>query len=107
MPMFDRVCNSCGLIKEDCLEPSTYENPACTCGGVLERTWLPGRASSVIGDECDVMIKHGLCNADGSPRRYTSKQEIRREEIKRGLTNYVVHQGTKGGDRSKHTTRWY
>lgn len=63
--------------------------------------------SNVIGDECDVLMRNGLCHADGSPKRYTSKEAIRRDEQKAGLTNYVVHRGTRGSDKSPHTTRWY
>jgi hypothetical protein len=32
-----------------------------------------------------MMIKHGLCHADGTPRRYDSKTEIFAEAAKRGL----------------------
>lgn len=33
-----------------------------------------------------VEIRHGLCNEDGTPRRYYSKTDIRREANRRGLT---------------------
>lgn len=56
---------------------------------------------AVHGDECDIEIKHGLCNEDGTPRRYLSKQEIVREAKKRGMESYVRH--IEG---SKHTSRW-
>jgi hypothetical protein len=64
------------------------------------------QANSVIGDEIDVSIKHGLCHPDGSPRRFTSRAELKREEKRRGMENHVVHIGSKGSDKSKHTTRW-
>ncbi len=32
-----------------------------------------------------VLMHHGLCNADGSPRRYYSRSEINLEAAKRGL----------------------
>ncbi len=59
-----------------------------------------------VGDECDVMARNGLCNPDGSPRRYTSKAEMAREAKKRGLVNHVEHIGGKGSDKSKHTQRF-
>lgn len=59
------------------------------------------------GDECDVLARHGLCNPDGTPHRYTSKTEMKREAEKRGLTNYVVHTPERGTDKSKLTQKWY
>jgi hypothetical protein len=68
----------------------------------------PRRASAVIGDDIPggVLIEHGLVNADGSPRRYYSKSEMAAEAKRRGLLNLVEHKGTRGSDRSPHTTRW-
>lgn len=69
----------------------------------------PRRANSVISDGIPggLEIRHGLCNADGSPRRYDYKSEIAAEAKRRGMTNYVTHEtrGT-GSDKSKHTSRW-
>lgn len=44
---------------------------------------------SVIGDDIPggVWIRHGLCNADGTPRKYYSKSEMAKEAEKRGLIN--------------------
>jgi hypothetical protein len=53
-----------------------------------------------------LLISNGLCNEDGTPRRYDSKTEIRAEAKRRGMENHVVHKGSKGSDKSKHTTRW-
>lgn len=64
------------------------------------------QANSVIGDECDILVKHGLCNADGSPKRYRSKSEMARDAAAHGWTNYVRHIGAPGSDKSKHTSRW-
>jgi len=33
-------------------------------------------------------IQHGLCNADGTPRKYYSRSEINLEAQKRGLMNW-------------------
>jgi hypothetical protein len=69
---------------------------------------LAGRTAFVHGDDIPggLEIRHGLCNADGSPRKYYSKTEIAREAKKRGLTNHVTHVPDKGSDKNKHTTRW-
>jgi hypothetical protein len=65
----------------------------------------------VIGDDIPggVEIRHGLCNEDGSPRRYYSHSEIEKEAKKRGLVNRVEHVPNphSGSDKSPHTTRWY
>lgn len=68
-----------------------------------------GRANSgVIGDDIPggILIRHGICNEDGTPRRYYSKSEIIKEATKRGLVNLVEHVPEPGSDKSKHTTRW-
>jgi len=67
----------------------------------------PGKFGA-ISDEIPggLEIKHGLCNEDGTPRRYYSKSEIAREAQRRGMTNYVRHVGSKGSDKSPHTVRW-
>lgn len=61
---------------------------------------------NVIGDECDVWIRHGICNEDGSPRHYTSKEAMRKEAERRGVTNVVRHIGENGSDKSRWTTKW-
>jgi hypothetical protein len=67
-------------------------------------------ANSVTADDIPggIEIRHGLCNSDGTPRRYYSKSEIDREAKKRGLVNRVEHIPVpgSGSDRSKHTSRW-
>lgn len=61
--------------------------PKCPeCGSEAEDSW--GRvnaAPAVHGDEIDIMIRHGICNDDGTPKRYTSKAEIRRAAAEKGL----------------------
>jgi hypothetical protein len=83
--------------------------PACPeCGGPMESaSSRPNRAHTVIGDECDVWIQHGLCNPDGTPRRYTSKSEIRQAEKALGWKNEVRHVGVPGSDKNPHTTRHF
>jgi|SRR5579859_5629080 len=103
MPLHDKRCVECGQEKVDVYETSERKVDRCECGGQLENLYRPGH---VIGDEIDVEIKHALCNADGTPRRFRSRQELNRVAKEKGYTNYVRHLGTKGGDKSKQTQRW-
>jgi len=108
MPMYDRKCTGCGAIEYDVLEPIEAPASACnTCGSVTERAWL-GRGAAVVDDSIPggLEIKHGLCHPDGTPRRFDSKSEIAREAKRTGWVNYVVHEGSRGSDKSKHTSRW-
>jgi hypothetical protein len=107
--LIDIVCPACGASELDrYIDPSQIS--ACACGAARQRLFATqgGSAPSVSGDECDVTIRHGLCNADGSPRRYTSKSEIAREAARRGLRNDVTHvtNPNAGSDRNPHTQRW-
>lgn len=106
MPMYDRHCYKCGATQLDLLETMATTNPVCPCGGQLERVLMPTGRGTVIGDECDVTVKHGLCNADGTPRRFTSKSDMRKAAEKKGLVSHVEHMPGRGTDKSKHTTRW-
>lgn len=104
----DTVCESCGVEKIDVFVELRDAFPPCECGGKVVRLMKSGSSyAKVIGDECDVTVKHGICNADGTPRRYTSKTEMKREAEKRGLVNHVEHKpSSRSGDSSKHTSRW-
>ena len=44
-----------------------------------------GASASVHGDEIDVWIKNGICNPDGSPKRYRSREEMKRATFEAGL----------------------
>lgn len=107
---FDYQCETCGHQRLDVLMEQDRTTRPCDregCAGTMVRVWLPNtHGATVIGDEIDVTIKNGLCNEDGTPRRFRSRTELRAAERERGLSNHVVHIGTKGGDKSKHTTRW-
>lgn len=50
----------------------------------------------VEGDEIDIEVKHGLCNTDGSPRRFRSRTEMRTAAKARGMMNYVATATTPG-----------
>ncbi len=127
MPMYDYQCPACKTVEIDVLAPvestrlcsaptgyysavvggpvDTFKYWTGVCGTKMERVWL-AKAPCVVGDECDVTVRHGICNADGSPRRYTSKAEMRQEAVKKGLVNTVRHQGKMGSDKSDHTVKW-
>lgn len=81
------------------------------CGATLDVGDFPfcphGRGTGiVVGDEIDVSIKHALCHADGTPRRFRSRTELNRVAKEKGYTNYVQHVGAPGSDKSKFTSRW-
>lgn len=83
------------------------ERPLCPiCGEPTETLWTT--SAHVIGDDIPggIEIRNGLCNPDGSPRRYYSHTEINAEAKKRGLVNAVRHATTPSSDRAKDTTRW-
>jgi hypothetical protein len=108
MPIYDRVCED-GHLVLDLYEKINTEDPICKeCGKVLKRALLPGRTANVIPDEIPggIEIRHGLCNPDGSPKRYYSKSEIAAEAKRRGLTNIVEHRTPPGSDKAPHTVRW-
>ena len=70
----------------------------------------PMESYGVVPDEIPggLEIKHGLCNADGTPRKYYSRREIAKEAAKRGLHNHVEHVATQGSDKNifGHTQRF-
>jgi len=72
---------------------------------VRPNTW---RVDVAIGDDIPggVLIQHGICHDDGTPRRYYSKSEMALVAKEKGLTNVVRHVGSSGSDKSKHTVRW-
>jgi hypothetical protein len=66
-------------------------HPQCpTCGEPLDNLWLP-YSPQIDGDEIDIEIRHGICNPDGSPRRFRSKSELKRVAYD---TGYSVHGDT-------------
>jgi hypothetical protein len=89
------VCEKCGEAL------SLGEWPFCPHGA--------GK-SNVITDDIPggVLIYHGICNSDGTPRRYYSKSEMTKEAKRRGLVNHVEHKTDpkSGSDKNPHTTRW-
>lgn len=101
--MYDLVCSE-GHEQLNLLLKLGERPPCPMCGGPTETLWRS--TAGVIGDECDVWIRHGVCHEDGSPRRFTSKSELARAAEEKGLQNAVRHVGEPGSDKSKHTQRW-
>lgn len=110
MPIYDRVCPDGHQLLE-CYERISHADPVLckTCGKETKREIL-SRKTAIIGDDIPggIDIRHGLCNEDGSPRRYYSKSEIAAEAKRRGLVNRVEHvtDPRTGSDKNPHTIRW-
>jgi len=81
-------CGACAL-KEKRLAWD-YEFPInCNCGGYMNPySDSVGQSAGIATDEIPggIEIKHGLCNPDGTPKRYYSKTEIKRAANERGYT---------------------
>lgn len=77
----DMRCAKCGAQKIDAYvtlaDASTF--PVC-CEQPMERLFVAQRTGGVIQDSIEggIEIKHGICNPDGTPRKYYSKTEIRK-----------------------------
>ncbi len=84
----DAVCPECGT---ELLDIDIDAYPVCGCG--IQTVWLPksGRGD-VVQDSIEggVMIAHGICNPDGTPKRYDSRAEIARACKAARLENHVV-----------------
>lgn len=84
-------------------------DPKCpTCKADVQHGYASNKAACVIQDSIEggVYIRHGICNEDGSPRRYDSHSDMKREAKARGLLNLVEHVPPKGSDKSIHTSKW-
>lgn len=107
MPIYDLTCPE-GHEQIDVLLKLGERPPCPQCGQPTETLWRS--ASSVIADDIPggIEIRHGLCNEDGTPRRYYSKSEMAKEAARRGLVNYVTHttDPRSGSDKNPHTKRW-
>lgn len=108
MPTYDVTCETCQADQLDVFLQSWRDPiPDCpVCLGPRVKVWR-SHANSVIGDECDVMVKHAICNEDGTPRRYQSRAEMAKAAAAKGMTNYFVHQPPRDSDKSKHSRRWF
>lgn len=108
--MYDRICTNaeCKIELIDCWEPITAPEVNCEkCGKITERAWLT-KPAAVIQDSIEggIWIRHGICNPDGSPKKYYSKSEMRKAAEAKGLVNRVEHTTAPGTDKNRHTTKW-
>lgn len=88
MPFYDLTCDN--NHEQFDLYLKIGERPPCpTCGLPTYTLWRS--SSGVIGDDIPggVWVRHGICNPDGSPRKYYSKSEMKKEGDKRGLSNHT------------------
>ena len=112
MKMVDARCSACHRERLDFLVRDKGAIAPCDCGGELEIiTRETGHSTPhVHGDDIPggILIHHGICNLDGTPRRYDSKSAMRREAELRGVVNVVRHETDPktGSDKSKFTQRF-
>lgn len=102
--LIDIVCTKCGHAQIDVmLEYPWY--PLCdVCGGITERLWSKVAAVRQDSIEGGVLIHHGICNEDGSPKRYYSRSEIKLAcEVKGFVPYHDVYQ--EGGNRRLEDAR--
>ena len=101
--LVDAICPGCGDVHSDVwIDTGRPESlPWCAhCKVRLVRHRCPPAAHS-DSYRGGVWIEHGLCHADGSPRRFDSQRAIDREAKRRGLVNIVEHK-----DDSRETQRF-
>ena len=107
MRMIDLRCPSCDHVWFDQLV-HLADLPVCDeCQVTTERAWFSAptvRPDSIPGG---LWIKHGLCNEDGTPRRYDSHSEITLECEKRGLVRWSdIHEERQTKD-ARVRQDWY
>lgn len=99
------VCVACGTRSSPLLWDNDPRPPCLSCQGAqVEDGYAANAAPAVIGDECDVTIRHGLCYDDGTPRRFRSKAEFRAVAKAKGWTPGAEF-GHKGGEVAKWNER--
>jgi hypothetical protein len=77
--------------------------PCPRCGEQTSRQVAVSLAPSVIGDDIPggVVMEHGVCHDDGTPRKFYSKSEIIRVAREKGLVRVGETPGKPVG------TRWF
>jgi len=105
MPFYDLVCKQ-GHKQYSLLLPVGERPPCPECGEATETLWETAAAVSPDEIPGGIEIRHGICNEDGTPRRYYSKSEMAREAARRGLANIVTHVTPPHTDKNPHTIRW-
>lgn len=113
MPIYSYECEPCksGEFERASTIAARHEQLCDKCGRVLIKLI---RMGTVVPDDIPggLLVKHGICNGDGSPRRYYSKSEIRKACAEKGVFCRALqdgganHVGERGSDKSKYTSRW-
>lgn len=112
MKLIDARCKSCATIRRDTLQrDSGAIEPCRACGADMERLAISeGQSAPPNVSPDDIpggyVVHHGICNEDGTPRRYYSYSEMEREAKKRGLVQMVEHVPPEDTDKSEHTQRF-
>lgn len=88
MPMYDLTCPN----SHDQLDVllKLGERPPCpTCGEPTETLWR--KSSNIFPDDIPggIWMKHGVCNDDGTPKKYYTKSDIKKAAEKKGLVNHT------------------
>lgn len=85
----DLVCTGCQqeLVDTFCTIPDYPPCPACHAP--TTRLWLPTSVPAIKGDEIPggVWIRNGVCNADGTPKKYYSYSEIEKAANAKGYVS--------------------
>lgn len=86
------ACSECDMTSEIWCWSYDFPLPTCTkCGAKDSILPIPTNPASTLMIATDdipggIEIRHGLVNDDGSPRKFYSKSDIKREANRRGLT---------------------
>lgn len=99
--LVDLTCETCGLQQIDVFIHSGDQPPCPTCQTPMVRLWAMVKSATVRPDEIPggLDIYHGLCNEDGTPRRYYSWSAIDKEAARRGLVRWSkIHTEDKTKD---------
>lgn len=85
------LCSPCNTVEKRWLWNTDPVPPCPACGAdrELERVAV-GKSAAVIGDEIDIVVEHALCHADGTPKRYRSREALVRDMRARGWTNNMA-----------------
>ena len=79
-----------------------YDPPPTCCNTPMHIEGSRHAAPAVIGDEIDWTIRHGVCNEDGTPRRFRSRAEWKQACVESGWTPMGDTPKTK-----EERNRWY
>lgn len=77
------ACRACGDKKSEL--KWDYDVLRCCDTDMIETADARGASAAVHGDEIDEVAHHGICHADGTPRRFRSRTEKMRALSNQGL----------------------